>query len=117
LTTRAGVTPVLAKLLVLLAERDRLILLSDLLESYRDRLLDHEKVVRAQVTSAAPIEDGRLQDLERRLATVAGRRVALSARVDPSIIGGIVAHIGSTVYDGSVTRQLAKIRSRLVEGL
>jgi F-type H+-transporting ATPase subunit delta len=117
LTTRAGVTPVLAKLLVLLAERDRLVLLADLLASYRDKVLDHEHVVRAEVTTATPLADDRVRSLEQRLARVAGRRVTLAARVDPSIIGGIVTRIGSTVYDGSVTRQLEKIRSRLVEGI
>jgi F-type H+-transporting ATPase subunit delta len=116
LTTRAGVTSVLAKLLVLLAERDRLVLLPDLLASYRERVLDHEHVVRAEVTTATPLPGDRIQALEQSLARVAGRRVTLAARVDPSIIGGIVTRIGSTVYDGSVTRQLEKIRSRLVEG-
>jgi F0F1-type ATP synthase delta subunit len=40
----------------------------------------------------------------------------VSSRVDPAIIGGLIARIGSTVYDASVTRQLEKIRSRLVDG-
>lgn len=116
LTARAGITPVLAKLLVLLAERDRLVLLPDLLASYRDRVLDHANVVRAEITTATPLAGDRVEALEQRLAGVAGRRVTLAARVDPSIIGGIVTRIGSMVYDGSVTRQLEKIRSRLVEG-
>ncbi len=39
----------------------------------------------------------------------------MSTKVDPSIIGGVVARIGSTVYDGSVATQLARIKSKLVE--
>jgi F-type H+-transporting ATPase subunit delta len=39
----------------------------------------------------------------------------MSAAVDPAILGGLVTRIGSTVYDGSVRRQLEKIRERLVE--
>jgi F0F1-type ATP synthase delta subunit len=42
--------------------------------------------------------------------------VLLDARTDSSIIGGAVARIGSTVYDGSITTQLRKIRTALVEG-
>jgi F-type H+-transporting ATPase subunit delta len=34
--------------------------------------------------------------------------------VDPSILGGLIARIGSTVYDGSVTRQLERIKERLI---
>jgi F-type H+-transporting ATPase subunit delta len=37
----------------------------------------------------------------------------MSTRIDPSIIGGVVARIGSTVYDGSVTRQLVRMKERL----
>jgi F-type H+-transporting ATPase subunit delta len=42
--------------------------------------------------------------------------VSLTTKVDPSIIGGVVARIGSTVYDGSIQRQLQKIRQQLGEG-
>ena len=52
LTARLQIMPILAKLLTLLAERDRLVVLPDLLASYRDRLLDHRQVVRAEITTA-----------------------------------------------------------------
>ena len=55
LTARAGVLPILAKLLGLLAERDRLVLVPGLLAAYRDRLMDYRRVVRAEVTTTAPI--------------------------------------------------------------
>ena len=117
LTARLSTTPVLAKLLALLAERDRLILLADLLSAYRDRLLDHRHVVRAEVTTAGELTGERTQEIERRLAQVTRRSVTLSARVDRSIIGGVVARIGGTVYDASVTKQLEKIKNRLLESV
>lgn len=116
LTARAGVSPVLAKLLVLLAGRDRLILLPELLETFRARLMDHQQVVRAEVTTAMPLTADRTKAIERSLAHVTGRTVRLTTRVAPEIIGGLVARIGSTVYDGSVTRQLEKMRQRLSGG-
>jgi len=115
LTARAKLTPIVAKLLVLLAERDRLILIPDLLASYRDRLADYRKIVRAEVTTATPLAPERIQQIQKSLAGVTGRSVTLSARVDPSIVGGIVARVGSVVYDGSVTGQLQKLRERLTE--
>jgi F-type H+-transporting ATPase subunit delta len=116
LTARLQITPVLAKLLALLAERDRLVVLTDLLASYRNRLLDHRQVVRAEITTAVELSSDRVRDIETRLAHVTGKTVTVSSRVDPAIIGGLVARIGSTVYDASVTRQLEKIRNRLVDG-
>jgi F-type H+-transporting ATPase subunit delta len=110
-------SPILGKLIALLADRDRLVLIPDLLASYRDRLLDYRKVVRAEITTAAPLADGRAANIEQRLAQVTGGKVMLRTRTDPSIIGGVVARIGSTVYDGSVTRQLEKMRERLIESV
>jgi F-type H+-transporting ATPase subunit delta len=116
LTTRAATSPVVAKLLALLAERDRLILLPELLASYRERLLDYKQIVRAEVTTATPIASDKADAIARRLAGATGRNVALTTSVDPAIIGGLVARVGSTVYDASITRQLEKMRQRLEQG-
>ena len=103
------------KLMVLLAERDRLELLPDLLAAYRDRLMDHLQVVRAEVLTAIALPPDRAAQLQQRLAEITGRQVTMTTRVDPSIIGGVVARIGSTMYDGSVATQLTRIRSKLTE--
>jgi F-type H+-transporting ATPase subunit delta len=116
LAERVGLHPVLTKLLLLLAGRDRLVLLPDLLETYRARLLEHQNVVRAEVTTAAPLAADRAQAIERSLARATGRTVALTTRVAPEIIGGLVARVGSTVFDASVTTQLEKMRQRLAIG-
>ena len=113
LTRRAKVAPMLAKLLALLAGRDRLVLLPELLAAYRERLLDHLKIVRAEVTTAVTLSPDRAKAVEQSLARMTGRTVTLETRMDPSIIGGVVARIGSTVYDGSVATQLRKMREQL----
>src|SRR4051812_35183644 len=107
--------PVVAKLIALLAERDRLVLLSDLLASYRERLLDYQNVVRAEITTAVPLSADRAAAIERGLARATGRTVTVSTRIDAAIIGGLVAGVGSTVYDASVTTQLEKMKRRLVD--
>jgi F-type H+-transporting ATPase subunit delta len=109
--------PAVGKLLVLLAERDRLVLLPDLVAAYRDRLLDYQRVVRAEVTTATPLAPDRAQAIERSLAKVTGRTVAMASKVDAAILGGVVARIGDTVYDASVATQLKKIRQRLTDSV
>jgi F-type H+-transporting ATPase subunit delta len=103
-----------SRTLLLLAERDRLLLLPDLAEAYHDRLLDYRQVVRAEITAAVPIPDDRLAALQAGLARVTGRDVQLTVRVDAGLIGGAVARIGSTVYDGSIVTQLEKLKDQLV---
>src|SRR5262249_38086248 len=89
LTTRASVSPIVAKLLALLAERDRLILLPDLLASYRERMLAFQKIVRAEVTTAVPLATDQQQTIAQQLAQATGRTVTLTTTVDPTIIGGL----------------------------
>jgi F-type H+-transporting ATPase subunit delta len=113
LMARGHLLPMVSKLLALLAERDRLVLLPDLLAAYRDRLLDHRNVIRAEITTTSPLAPDRVKAIEASLARASGRTVTLSATVDPSIIGGVVTRIGSTIYDGSVTRQLQRMKEKL----
>lgn len=113
LLPKLDVSPVVRKLTTLLASRDRIALLPDLLSAYRDRLLDHRKVVRASVTAAVPLSPDQATQIERRLAALTGRSVVMTSATDPGLVGGVVARIGSTVYDGSVKRQLEKMRDRL----
>jgi F-type H+-transporting ATPase subunit delta len=109
----APVGPVVGKLLLLLAQRDRLVLLPDLLEEYGRRLMEFQNVVQAEVTSAVPLPADAVQAIERAIAARLGRRVVMASRVDPGIIGGVVTRLGSVVYDGSVRRQLEKMRDTL----
>ena len=113
ITKISDLTPIVSKLLILLADRDRLVLLKDVSATYRGFLADRQNVVHAEVTSAEPLSDERIQAIEQRLATVTGKRVSMTTRVDKDIIGGVVARVGSTVYDASIATQLKKIRDRL----
>jgi F-type H+-transporting ATPase subunit delta len=114
-TTESRIHGPLAKLLMMLAERGRLDLLPQLLEVYRERLRAHQNIVRATVTAAAPLSDDTLQRLAASLGELTGKRVQIEANVDPTIIGGVVTRIGSTVYDGSIRTKLQKMREQLVE--
>ncbi len=114
LLARSGtVSPVVSKLLLLMAERDRLVLLPEIDRAYQARLMDHADIVRAELTTAVALPEERVAELRNGLATVTGRQVQLETKVNPAIIGGAVARIGSTVYDGSITTQLQKVKERL----
>ena len=115
LVARGQFTPPVGKLLVMLAERDRLTLLEPVLEAFRARLREQQRVLEAEVTTAIPLEPEQQAVLQQRLGAATTRQVTLTTKVDPSLIGGIVARIGSTVYDGSLATQLAKLKGRLAE--
>ena len=112
---RLAVAPQVKKLLLMLTERRGLAMVPALAEAYRDRLLDHMNIVRGEVASAAQLSPEQTKALQDRLSQATGKNVELSVRVDPSLIGGVVAQIGSTVYDGSVRTQLKRLRQELTE--
>jgi F-type H+-transporting ATPase subunit delta len=109
------ISPIVAKMIVMLAVRDRLTILPDITRVYGERMMDQLKVIRGEVTTAFELPPERLRDLEQGLAKATGRQVILESKVDPSIIGGIVTRLGGTVYDGSVTTQLEKLKQSLIE--
>ena len=115
LVSRGQFTPPVGKLLVMLAERDRLTLLEPVLEAFRARLREQQRVLEAEVTTAIPLEPEQQAALRQRLGAATTRQVTLTTKVDPSLIGGVVARIGTTVYDGSLATQLAKLKGRLAE--
>jgi F-type H+-transporting ATPase subunit delta len=116
LTSRSGFAPVVSKLLVLLADRDRIALLKDMAAVYHDLLAERRNVVRAEITSAEPLSPQRAAAIEQKLAAVTGKTVSMTTRVDKDLIGGVVARVGSTVYDASIATQLKKIKDRLHVG-
>jgi F-type H+-transporting ATPase subunit delta len=113
LAARGKLSSPVTKLLLLLADRDRLLLVPLVREEYHARLLDYLQVVRAEVTTAVPLGEPAQKAVEEGLRALTGQTVSMTARVDPEILGGVVTQIGSTVYDGSVRRQLERMRERL----
>ena len=113
LIARASLQPVVAKLLLMLAERDRLVILPDVADVFDARLMEHQNVVRASIVTAVALPTDRVSALAAGLTRATGRNVLVDTQVDPAIIGGAVARIGGTVYDGSITRQLERIRETL----
>jgi F-type H+-transporting ATPase subunit delta len=97
----------------LLVTRRRFEILPELLEVYRDLLLESQGIAIAQVTTAIELTAQEQQDVRERLAKIVGRTIELRTRVDPSIEGGLVARIGDQLIDGSVATQLRNLRATL----
>ena len=117
LATRLALQGPLGKLLLLLTDRDRLWLVQDIQPSFADCLNEHRRILQAELVTAEPLAAEQAAAWQKRLSTATGWTVSLTTRVDPALLGGVRARIGSTVYDGSVATQLARLRSSLVERL
>jgi len=104
-----------ANFIGILADRARLPILEEIVQAYQKLLDERMGILRARVTSAYSLDAAQQRELAARLAQVTGKQIRMEVAVDPSLIGGMVAQVGTTIYDGSVRQQLQAFKSRLIE--
>jgi F-type H+-transporting ATPase subunit delta len=88
-------------------------MLSEIQEAFQLHVDERLGVVRAEVSSARPLTSAQRDALGERLVRLTGKQVRMQHSVDESLLGGVRARIGSTIYDGSVRGQLQALRRRL----
>jgi F-type H+-transporting ATPase subunit delta len=103
-----GETP--SNFLLLLADRSRLAYLPAVIQNFRDLADARLGRVRAKVTSAVPLSPEETRRIAEKLAQGQKAQVIVESAVDAALLGGVVAQVGSLVYDGSVRSQLEELR-------
>jgi F-type H+-transporting ATPase subunit delta len=106
-------SPTVANALRLLARRNRLSDLPAVDRAFRELSDERSGLLRARLISAVPVNDAVVGGLSRRLCEATGREVVIERTIDASILGGLVAQVGSKVYDGSLRSQLENLRRQL----
>ena len=107
--------PLVQNLVCLLASRLSVELLPAIVEEYQ-RLLDlHRGRARAEVVTAVALGKGLQRRVEEQLEKLVGKDVILSARVDPGVVGGLMARVGDKVIDGSTRSRLEQLKRSLTE--
>ena len=104
-----GIHPMVANLLKLLTDRNRFGSLPFIARQFRDMVDSRMGRVRGSVTSAAKLGDAEVTAIKKQLESLTQRSVVLETKVDPALIGGVVAQVGSHMYDGSLRSQLAEL--------
>jgi F-type H+-transporting ATPase subunit delta len=98
------------RFLRLVLDNRRILALDEILGAIREAHDRQEGVVEAFVTVAAPLADGDRADIEEALARQLRKRVRMTVQVDPSILAGFVARVGSEVFDASVLRAIERFK-------
>ena len=106
LTPTLGVDPITAKFLGVLADNGRLGELKAVIKTVRTLASGHRGETSAEVTSAHPLNDDQLARLKSNLKARLGRDVAVDAKVDPNLLGGLVVRLGSQMIDASIRTKL-----------
>ena len=109
--------PLNQNFLRLLLRKQRMDILGGIVEEFRTLADAQAGIIRAAVTSAAPLTDAVVELSRSRLAARFGKQVLLSLAVDPELIGGLVVRVGSLSFDGSIRSQFKAMQSQLLEGV
>jgi F-type H+-transporting ATPase subunit delta len=99
--------------LFVLVDHRRIASLREILHLFELTIDERLGFARAEITSAGELTESQRTALDAELRKLTGSRVRMRFTVDPSLIGGVTAKIGSTVYDGSVRGHLQSLARRL----
>ena len=109
----AGVSELTSNSIRYVADSARLSALPAIASAYAEQAEAASGVVRAEVTSAAPLSDAYYAQLQKTLESVPGHRVSIQKKTDPGLFAGVVTRIGDRVFDGSIRSRLADMKDSL----
>ncbi|MCC6163267.1 MAG: ATP synthase F1 subunit delta [Acidobacteria bacterium] len=110
-----GAPPAARTLLTILADTRHADDLPAIVREFETLVHREERRVDVDVTTAVAIDEGQTSRLQDALAQALGSRVAITTKVDPAVIGGAITRVGSLVYDGSLARQLARLKEQIAQ--
>lgn len=110
---RLGANDVTIRTVAMIADRQRLSLLPDLVRVVEEMADEHLGVLRGSVTSAKRLDEGYRAKLKSKIEQATGQKVILTFEEDPTLIAGIVTQIGDRVIDGSVRGKLNTLAESL----
>jgi F-type H+-transporting ATPase subunit delta len=114
--TFEGVDPTLQNFLDVLLENHRLPAIHRIRRQYEALWAEENNLLPVEVTSAVQLGEEEVRALGDRIGEQAGRRVELTAKVDPEILGGVVLRVGNSILDASVRNRLNQLRRSVARG-
>lgn len=111
---RAGLSQPVRNFMAVLIDKGRTRLLPEIVAQFAQDLNQRLGIAEAQITTARPLNKDEQATLESDLTRVTGNRIRATYDQDAAVLGGAIARVGGTIYDGSVKGQLERIRKQLV---
>jgi F-type H+-transporting ATPase subunit delta len=114
LADRLGLGQAAKNTVQILLDRRRISALPPIAARLREMADVKRGILRAEVLTAMPLPEEYYTHLQQQLERITGRRIALDRKLDPSLICGVVARVGDTVYDGSLIARLRQMKESML---
>jgi F-type H+-transporting ATPase subunit delta len=115
LLQRVGSQPQSKNLVYLLLDGERLGTLPAISREVDAMIEAKAGRVQAEIVSAKPLDNAQVSQITAALEKLSGKAVVVTKREDADLLGGVVAKVGDTVYDGSLRTQLRNLRDELIK--
>lgn len=112
---KLGFETLVVNVLITLIHRHRLNLLEQVMASAEQQFLERQGIIVVEVVSARKLKPLEQDLLKEKIEIFTGKKVQLENSVNPSLVGGVITRIGTTLYDGSVAAQLQQMKAKIVE--
>jgi F-type H+-transporting ATPase subunit delta len=109
----SGADPVVMNFLKLLIENHRMPVLFRVRDAFEELWEQENRLLPVQITSAVELDKATVKQIGDKIAEQTGRKVDLSAGVEPDILGGIVVRVGNSVLDASIRNRLEQLRKQV----
>jgi F-type H+-transporting ATPase subunit delta len=113
LNDRLKMLPQVRNFLAVLINHDRMESFDEILKDFRHELNTRLNIAEVEVTSARKLDDSERKSLEAQVARITSSAISAKFREDPSLVGGVIIKIGSTVYDDSVRGRINRLKEQL----
>jgi ATP synthase F1 delta subunit len=111
-----GADEIFLNFLKLLIEKHRMPVIFRIRHAFEQLWEEENRTLPVEITSAIELDEGTTQSLATQIAERAGRKVKLSTRVDPEILGGLVVRVGNSILDASIRNRLEQLRRHVAQG-
>jgi F-type H+-transporting ATPase subunit delta len=116
-TLAPKVLPTSLNLALLIVQRGLVEIMHNVATEFENLVLDSRNQAIAEVTTAAQIDEAQGAVVKKVLEDKTGKSIMLHTRVDPSILGGVIARVGDQIIDGSVRNRLHILQQQLISGI
>jgi len=113
IVARLGAGRIVRNFLFVILDHHRAHMLPEIIASVQDVVRQRQGIAEAEVSSAVELSSAQKTELAKTLSRLTGKRIEPRYSLDPTLLGGAIARVGDTIYDGSLRSRLAEMRTRL----
>ena len=115
IVAQQGASRIIRNFLFETVDHHRAHMLPEIIAAVQEVVRQRQGLAEAEISSAVELSAAQKTELAKTLSRLTGKSIEPKYSLDPALLGGAVARVGDTIYDGSLRSRLTEMRARLSE--